>query len=58
MLHAVYGQNNAGEARRGMGEEVDGMVGGSKENESEEGTPLLPCFPHTEPLLAFDFCSH
>lgn len=58
MLHAVYGQNNAGEARRDMGEEVDGAVGGSKEKKSEEGTPLLPCFPHTEPLSAFDFCSH
>lgn len=43
VLHAVYGQNNSGEARRGVGEVVDGMVGGSKEK-SEEGDSFASLF--------------
>ena len=51
MLHAVYGQNNAGEAGRSMHEEVDGMVGRSKEKESEGGDSLASLFPtHRAPV--------
>lgn len=51
MLHAVYGHNNAGEARRDMDEEVDGMVGQSKGKESEEGDSFASLFPiHRAPM--------
>lgn len=40
-----------------VGEEVGGVVGGSKK-EKGKGIPLLPYFPYADPLLFFDFCSY
>ena len=48
MLHAAYRENNSGEARRGLSEEVDSMVGGSKEK-SEEGDSFASLFPTQSP---------